>query len=94
MIHIISIKFEKSLEIIDKILDDHRKFLKTGYQQNLFIASGPKTPRTGGVIIAKGDLNEIKKFLEKDPYNINDAATYSYESFNAVLHNDDFKHCL
>lgn len=48
---------------------EHVKFLKKYYEKNVFVASGRKVPRTGGIILAvansKADLEEIVK---EDPF--------------------------
>lgn len=47
--------------------------------------SGPLNPRTGGVVIARGEsLEEISSFFKNDPYHINDAAEYFITEFNPV----------
>ena len=91
MIHIITLTYKKPLNIVDQHLDNHRDFLKKGYNKSLFIASGPQTPRTGGIIIARGDLKDLKKFMTKDPFLLNDVASYHYASFTAALYDDLFK---
>lgn len=94
MIHVITLTYQQPLEIVDKYLGDHREFLTKGYERGLFIASGPKTPRTGGIIIARGDLNVIKELIAKDPFSVNGIASYTYNSFTAVLSDDGFKQYL
>lgn len=58
--------------------------MDSGYKNSIFIASGPKADRTGGVILAKGDLEEIKVFIKNDPFHSENIATYSFSSFDAV----------
>ena len=52
---IISLTYTQSLEAIDQHLEAHVAFLKEQYAKGLFIASGRKVPRSGGVILAVSD---------------------------------------
>ncbi len=91
MIHIITLNYLQPLDVVDQHLESHRNFLKQGYEKGVFIASGPRTPRTGGIIIAKGSIDLIKGLIAKDPFSVNGIATYSFCSFTAVLSDDGFK---
>ncbi|MDA0911481.1 MAG: YciI family protein [Proteobacteria bacterium] len=89
--HIITITYTAPAEIIDQVRPRHRTFLDRGYEQGLFIASGPNSLRNGGVILASGDLNEIKALLQEDPFITEKVASYSYHSFDPVKHAEAFK---
>ena len=66
---IILLNYKKPIEVIDKYLPAHRDFLEEGYKQNFFIVSGPKNPRTGGVIISQlNDRVQLEEILSKDPF--------------------------
>ncbi|ADA79011.1 hypothetical protein DR79_1911 [Francisella tularensis] len=52
-IHIIDIHYLATQEEIAKVRPLHRDFLDIGYNKGIFIASGPKTSKTGGIIIAR-----------------------------------------
>lgn len=45
--------YKKPLSEVDKYLDAHRRYLAEHYAAGNFIASGPQTPRVGGVIMIK-----------------------------------------
>ena len=47
---------------------DHLAWVKRGYAEHGFLASGRKVPRTGGVILARGPRAEIEPFIETDPF--------------------------
>jgi len=80
---IIDITYKKSLEQIDQHLAEHRAFLDNGYKNNYFVASGPKNPRTGGIIISQlKNLEQLEDILKKDPFNIHDVADYKIIEFN------------
>ena len=82
---LIEIKYVVPLEKIDEILPEHRIFLQTGYDKGLLLFSGPRNPRTGGMVAARAESDrEIKSFFEKDPYKINNCAEYSFVEFDPV----------
>jgi uncharacterized protein YciI len=88
MIHfIINITYKVSLTKIDEVLPEHRKFLQDGYDKGILLFSGPRNPRTGGIVAARGEsLDIVKSFFENDPYKIADFADYDFVEFNPVKH--------
>nr|WP_262482811.1 YciI family protein [Aquimarina longa] len=77
-----SLTYKVSLETIDSYLDLHIKYLNEQYELQNFIASGRKTPRTGGIILSKiSEKNELLKILDKDPFKINGLADYDITEF-------------
>ncbi|QIW10548.1 YciI family protein [Francisella sp. LA112445] len=85
-IHIINLEYLVEESEVAKIRPAHRNFLDIGYKKGILLASGPKIPKTGGVILATGDFEEIKDFIKNDPFYINNIAAYSFSSFDAVKH--------
>ena len=82
---IINITYKAPLTKIDELLAEHRKFLQDGYDKGMLLFSGPRNPRTGGVIAARADsLEYIKSFFDNDPYKINNAADYEFIEFDPV----------
>ncbi|MCB1855454.1 MAG: hypothetical protein KDI05_11275 [Halieaceae bacterium] len=79
---------------MDNLLEEHRELLKRGYKKGLLIASGPREPRTGGIIIARGDIHAVRELMSQDPYSVQEVANYSYISFTAVLSDKGFKQYL
>ena len=83
---IISLEYVKPLVEVEKHLEDHRAFLAKQYEENVFLASGPKVPRTGGVIIANSTLNftEIEAIISLDPFKKHGVASYTITQFTPV----------
>jgi uncharacterized protein YciI len=72
---IVMLTYLKPVEEIDALMNDHVAWLKKGYADGLFIASGRRIPRTGGVILARsGDEAELRATLARDPFVIHGAA--------------------
>lgn len=92
---IIDLKLTKDLAIVDKYVPAHREWLKSKYEQGLFLCSGPKIPRTGGIIITLiKDRQMVEAIIHEDPYYKNDVASYSLIEFDPLLHNDKIKGLL
>ena len=73
---IISLTYLKSTEEADKHMEQHMAWVKEGFDKGWFQASGRKVPRTGGVILARGDRAEIEAFVAADPFSIHGIASY------------------
>lgn len=73
---------------LDPIVNEHRSFLQTGYDQDILLISGPKVPRTGAFMVARSeDLETLQAFFADDPYQKNHLARYTFQEFNPVKFN-------
>lgn len=76
---------------MDQYLAAHRSFLEEGYQKNFFVASGPKNPRTGGIIISQlSERKQLEEILQKDPFYLYNIAEYEIIEFTPVKYHPDF----
>lgn len=67
---------------IDKYLDAHIEYLDRNYERGVFIASGRKVPRSGGIILAKARTrSELEEILNDDPFKIHNLADYELTEF-------------
>lgn len=82
---IIHIDFKVLFETFGEAVPRHRAFLQDGYDQGLLLMSGPREPRTGGIVIARaGSLEHVETFFSKDPYKREGLATHSFQEFTPV----------
>lgn len=89
---IVHLNYKAPLSEVDKYLQAHRDFLDYHYQKGLFLASGPRKPRTGGVLIAmSANRDELEQVLQNDPYYLADIAEYEIVEFTPVKHRDEIK---
>ena len=89
---IIDLKYIVPLEELDKHMTAHVKFLKEYYKKNIFVASGRKVPRTGGIILALADSKEnIEKIIQEDPFYIHKLAEFSITEFLTSQYHPDLK---
>ncbi|TWC43891.1 uncharacterized protein YciI [Pseudomonas sp. SJZ080] len=84
--YIVDLTYLKTIDVIEVYLESHRQFLDEQYTQELFLASGPKNPRNGGVIIVSGRVSrsELDAILAKDPFHQNGIAAYGVTEFVPV----------
>lgn len=74
--------YTRSLEEIDALIPEHVGFLEEYYASGLFVASGRKEPRTGGVILMSGrDRDRVLAVLERDPFRLASVASYELVEF-------------
>ncbi len=78
--------YKKPLEEVDRHLQAHRDYLAVHYAAGDFIASGPQTPRIGGVIMMKSDNRAlVDSIIAQDPFNINGIADYRIVEFTPTM---------
>ncbi|MEP6505759.1 MAG: YciI family protein [Betaproteobacteria bacterium] len=83
---IVTLTYLKPVEEIDALMHDHVEWLKKGYEHGLFIASGRRVPRTGGVILARsGDEQALRDTLARDPFVIHAVARFDLVEFAASM---------
>lgn len=80
-LYVIDLTFLVDLDEVDVHVEKHREFLSRQYAAGVFLASGRKEPRTGGVILATGDRATLDGVLREDPYNRNSVARYTVTEF-------------
>lgn len=77
------IVYKAPLEKIEATTLEHRSFLRTGYDKGFILLSGPQVPRTGGIVIAKGEsMEDIAAFFKNDPYQVKGLAEYTFIEFH------------
>ncbi len=70
------------IEQVEPHIPAHMDFLQRNYDEKRFLVSGPKVPRTGGVIIAVGSSREdIEQLIKEDPFHIHALANYEITEF-------------
>jgi len=73
---ILSLTYIVPLEQADAVMEAHLDWVNAGYDKGWFLASGRKIPRTGGLILAKGDRSQIEAYLAQDPFVLEAIAHY------------------
>jgi len=80
---VIDLTYVTALETIEPLVAPHMAFIDRCYGSGLFLASGAKVPRTGGVIIARGrSITEIEELVSGDPFHMAGVARYKITEFD------------
>jgi uncharacterized protein YciI len=92
---IVDLKYIVPLEELDEHMEAHVQYLRKYYDQHIFVASGRKVPRTGGIILALvKDEESLKKILMEDPFYKHRLADFSITQFLASQYHPDLEALL
>lgn len=74
---LIDLVYVKSIDDVMGALDAHNEFLNKYYSQGLFLFSGPKKPRVGGMIVCTAkSKEEVEDLIKEDPFYKEGIADY------------------
>ncbi|OBU85031.1 YciI family protein [Chromobacterium subtsugae] len=79
--YVVSLSYTAPLSDIDALLPAHVAWLNQAYADGLFLASGRKVPRSGGVILARGERAALEARLADDPFAKAGVARYDIIEF-------------
>jgi len=74
---VLEVTYLAPIETVEPLVEAHMQWVAEGYARGWFQASGRKIPRTGGIILARGERAEIEAFLAEDPFVTGDVAAYA-----------------
>ncbi|WP_328393574.1 YciI family protein [Streptomyces sp. NBC_00390] len=79
---VLELTYTAPLERVDELLEAHLEWLDAQYEEGVFIASGRKNPRDGGVILAVGDDRAcMERITAADPFVAGEVCTYRITEF-------------
>ncbi|MFE7467568.1 YciI family protein [Streptomyces sp. NPDC057499] len=82
---VLELTYTAPVERIDALLADHVSWLDTQYEAGVFIASGRKNPRDGGIVLAVGDDRaKIEEIVAADPFTVHGVCAYTVTEFIAT----------
>jgi uncharacterized protein YciI len=82
---VIELTYLKPLSEVNLFVDEHRAFINKYTQQGIFITSGPKVPRDGGVILSHADCDVIDEIIKEDPFCREQIAEFRFIQFESPL---------
>ncbi len=86
IIYVVILTYIKPLEDVDAQIAEHVEWLKKGYSEGVFLTSGRRIPRNGGVILAKCDsLESLEARLSQDPFQKFNIAKAEIIPFEATM---------
>ena len=91
----INLTYIVPLEELDNQMEAHVNHLVRYYDKNIFIASGRKEPRTGGVILALAESKDIiEEIIKEDPFYKLELAEFDITEFLTSQYHPDLKNLL
>lgn len=81
---VLLLTYTKPLPDVDALMRRHMAWLNEQYAAGRFLVSGRRIPRTGGVILARGDDRaEVEALAATDPFVTGGVATVEVIEFRA-----------
>jgi uncharacterized protein YciI len=88
---LLMLNYKKPIEIVDQYVTAHRDYLAECYKKDYLVVSGPKNPRTGGIMISQlSDRAKLEEMISQDPFKIHDIAEFEIIEFSPVRYHQDF----
>ncbi|MFF0427035.1 YciI family protein [Streptomyces sp. NPDC004520] len=82
---VLELTYTAPVERVDALMDAHIEWLDAQYAEGVFLASGRKNPRDGGIILAAGvDRAEIERITAADPFSVGGVCAYRITEFYAT----------
>jgi uncharacterized protein YciI len=82
---VLELTYTVPLERVQELLEEHLGWVGAQYEAGVFVASGRKQPRDGGVIIAVGhDRGAIEQLVAGDPFSVAGVCQYRVTQFLAT----------
>ncbi|MFG2568310.1 YciI family protein [Streptomyces sp. NPDC048567] len=86
---VLELSYTAPMDRVDAALNAHVAWLDRQYEAGVFIASGRKNPRDGGVILAVGDDRAaIEALAATDPFVAEGVCAYRITEFIATKTSD------
>ncbi|PZU59083.1 MAG: GTP cyclohydrolase [Sphingobium sp.] len=82
---IISLTYVAPIAELDSHLDAHRAWLAQGIADGWLLAAGRKVPREGGILIARGERDDIAAKAATDPFVVNRVAEFALIEFAPAM---------
>jgi uncharacterized protein YciI len=83
--YVLSLDYIVPLGEVDRVRDAHMTWIAEQYAAGRLFASGPKVPRTGGVILARAmPRDELDDVIASDPFTREGVAAYDVLEFAAT----------
>jgi uncharacterized protein YciI len=83
-VFVLLLTYTKPLAEVDALMRRHMAWLDAQYDAGRFVVSGRQIPRSGGVILARGDdREEIETLAASDPFVSGGVATCEIIQFRA-----------
>ncbi|VXC96193.1 YciI family protein [Sphingomonas sp. 8AM] len=80
---VVLLSYVRPLDEVDAQMAAHVAWLEQGFGQGVFLVAGRRTPRTGGVIVMRGERAAVERVVATDPFVTSGVATAEIVPFSA-----------
>ena len=88
---VLLLTYTRPLDEVDALMRRHMRWLDKHYAAGRFVVSGRRIPRSGGVILARGDdREEMERIAASDPFVAGGVATCEVVQFRASQTEEGF----
>jgi len=92
---IVFLKFSENKSLASDYMEDHKKWIKKGLEDNVFLIVGSLQPNLGGGIIASSSsYSEIESRIKEDPFVEKNIVQYEIYEITPSMANEKFKSFL
>jgi len=92
---VIELTYKAELAAIDAAMKPHMEYLKKYYDAGVFVLSGRKIPRDGGVILAVGESRErVEAIAREDPFHARGLSDFRVVEFRPSQRADGIERLL
>lgn len=75
---VVSLNYVVDVSRIDAARPAHVEWLKQGLADGKLLAAGRKVPMTGGLLIARGTIDDVRAWCATDPFAVQGLAEYDF----------------
>ncbi|MFI6005342.1 YciI family protein [Streptomyces sp. NPDC051366] len=87
---VLELTYTAPVEAVEEEMDAHIAWLDGYYASGVFLASGRKVPRDGGIVLAAGvSRAEIERIAAEDPFTLAGVCEYRITEFIATKTSGD-----
>lgn len=91
---VIEVTHQASSDAMAPHKKEHKAFRKRYLDAGVFVASGTKEDATGGIILARTDIDRAQSILQEDPYIAHNLSTFSITPFSVEHCHEGFQMLL
>jgi uncharacterized protein YciI len=83
---VVTITFLSPFESFGEAVGRHGAFLTEGYDAGLLLVSGPRTSKTGGIVVARAESEAaLRTYMDRDPFKLEGLADYEIAEFSPTM---------
>ncbi|UUL81346.1 YciI family protein [Sphingomonas qomolangmaensis] len=82
---LVLLTYVRPIEEVDAQMAAHVAFLSDAFEQGVLVIAGRRVPRTGGVLLFRGEPDAVEAVAATDPFVTSGVATFEVVAFTASM---------